>query len=55
MEETLIASWIKKNAVRKMITAPDGVCLNTYHTLHDDAKGTIVMVHGFCEFFWEVS
>lgn len=51
MLKEVIAPWIAANAVNEKITEPDGVVLNTYHAIHAEALGTIVMIHGFCEFF----
>lgn len=51
MLKEVIAPWIAANAVNEKITETDGVVLNTYHAIHAEALGTIVMIHGFCEFF----
>lgn len=41
-----------RSVVRKVtFTSFDGTRLAGYYCLHERAKGTIVMLHGFCEFF----
>lgn len=49
--EKTVQPWIEENAVNERIESFDGISLNTYHCIHPDEKGAVVMVHGFCEFF----
>ena len=46
-----IRPWLKKYAEDGWFTAPDGLRLHYVRAVHPDEKATIVMIHGFCEFF----
>jgi len=47
---TEVEPWCASSLHRGRITSFDGSLLRYYYALNPDAAGTIVVVHGFCEF-----
>lgn len=50
-EETILKPFLRDHVVHEMISSRDGTALSTYYALQDHPRGTVVFVHGFCEFF----
>ena len=48
---TRVQPWLQDCVQAEDITGFDGTRLRCYHAAPEQAKGLVVMVHGFCEFF----
>jgi lysophospholipase len=48
---TEVAGWLKDCVSGSRYRSFDGTELQYYHAIPDHPKGTVVFVHGFCEFF----
>jgi len=46
-----VIPFVEEKVVREYVTAEDGTSLAYYYALQEEPKGTVVMLHGFCEFF----
>ncbi|MCR5230011.1 MAG: alpha/beta hydrolase [Solobacterium sp.] len=49
MEDTVVP-WISSNLIREDIRSKDGTRLATYRAVNPAEKGSVTMIHGFCEF-----
>ena len=46
-----IKPWLKKNIQQAPVLTNDQLHLNSYYAINPDEKASVVIVHGFCEFF----
>lgn len=50
-----VEPFVKDHVVHDFLQARDGLKLSYYYALQEGAKGTVVIAHGFCEFFDKLS
>ncbi len=46
-----VHDWLEEKVQGSQFTSTDGLKIQYYYAIHPEAKATIVMVHGFTEFF----
>ena len=46
-----IKPWVENNCIDGFFPSFDGLDIHYYYAINEKRKGSIVMVHGFCEFF----
>ena len=46
-----VADFIRDHVTHEYMMAADGLSLSYYYALPEESKGTVVIEHGFCEFF----
>ena len=49
--QTVLRPWLNRHVKSGFFHSYDGASIHYYYALNRKAKGAIVMVHGFCEFF----
>lgn len=49
--ENIIRPWLRDHVKETETTASDGVRIRGYYALHPQEKASVLMIHGFCEFF----
>ena len=46
-----IQPWLNNHVINTTVETPDGLRLNGYYAINPQEKASIVLAHGFCEFF----
>ncbi len=49
--EENVSPWLRDEVKQVTVTASDGIRINGYYALHPSEKASVLMIHGFCEFF----